>query len=78
MLIELQGPPTTSAEAAARLADIDGVTVDEAYEPVPMGSGATATHVVRAAVDDRAESALRAAPGVVGVWRDGPAAPFQS
>jgi hypothetical protein len=78
VLVEVKGPTTTTADLAARLGRIKGVIVDLSYEPVPMGNGANATHIVRATVDDNAEASLRADPSVVGVWRDTPIAPFQS
>ncbi len=89
VLVETGAAPGASpAFAAAELRPVTagGFTLDEAFQPLPLGAPApglgaglsATTYVVRATVEDEeALTEIRQQPGVVTVWRDTPIAPFQ-
>ncbi|MFP5318917.1 MAG: S8 family peptidase [Acidimicrobiia bacterium] len=91
VLVELLSGPGVSpvlATAGVRGVEAGGFTLDEEFQPVPLGAGGPAlrgfaagagseTYVVRATVDDEAAMAqILERPDVVNVWRDTPIAPF--
>src|SRR5687768_7160068 len=91
VLVEMLASPGVSgsfAMTAVREFSDGGFTLDEEFEPVPIGStahdgmglagfGAGQSIVVRATVtDDAALAALSARPDVISVWPDTIIAPF--
>lgn len=91
VLVELLSGPGVSpvlATAGVRGVSAGGFSLDEEFQPVPLGAAGpgvrgfaaaagTETYVVRATVDDEAAMAqILERPDVVNVWRDTPIAPF--
>lgn len=91
VIVELDAIPGASQSMAATTAerlDSPGFEVDREFEPVPIdsdvagaagsfGSGGGGSHILRGTVADEDEmEVLLTQPGVAGVWRDTPIAPF--
>lgn len=89
VLVELLSGPGMSpvlATAGVRGVEAGGFSLDEEFQPVPLGAGGpglrssmagTETYVVRGTVEsDAAMTEILQRPDVVNVWRDTPIAPF--
>jgi len=79
VMVELSAAGHGAYPAAHQLVEgleVDGFELDDEFEPVPMGSAAGDTLVVRGTIAGDQLHALRAAGAVVAVWKDTPIAPF--
>jgi len=80
VLIEFEAVPGNGAPSAGALErqfNVDGLSVDPGYEPVPMeAEGAVSALVVRGELPRERVPELERAPGVLRVWSDAPIEPF--